>query len=113
MNLKNLSPEERDAWLELSEVTPEIIGRFAFGDTDTLNAVLGGVDWQGDDVPTLSILIVSDLDGEVLHTVDPLENVMLVPGWSGDHDRLDKAIEAMQAGVDRLMAFRESRFGKA
>lgn len=101
---KDLTPEERAAWVELSEYEIDTVGRFAFGDTDTLWTALSGVDWIGDDSPALTILIVNAMTGEVVASEDPIEG--LLDGICEDEkqERIERAIRALESGIARLRA---------
>lgn len=102
---KDLSPEELAAWAELSGYDIDTVGRFAFGDTDTLWTATVGINWRRDDAdfPPLTTVMVNAMTGTVVHSEDPIDQ--LLEAYEGDVEfrpRVELAIQALESGLARL-----------
>jgi hypothetical protein len=102
-----------DKWkLDLLEVEPAELAKFAFGDTDTFWLAITNVDWMDDAEPPLHVAVIDATTGSVLHRADPIGE--LIGNWANEGEagtrRLERAIQALQSGIDRIRA---SQNGKA
>lgn len=102
---KDLTPEELATWIELSEYDIDTVGRFAFGDTDTLWTATVGINWRLDDasLPPLTTVMVNAMTGTVVYSEDPIDQ--LLEAYEGDVEfrpRVELAIQALESGLARL-----------
>lgn len=88
--------------LELYEIPPSELGRFAFGDTETFWIATVGVNWEAD-LPPLTMVVADATTAEVLYHEDPI-GMLLDTFKSGPErsQRIDQAIAALESGLARL-----------